>query len=141
MGHGRFILEACRSHTITHHSRNDSSGWGIGPSQRPLPDNTQHSQHAPRGIFSLFVLYPYFFVVIVLAFASCPYCTTHTTQRSMPPAGFEPAIPASQRPQTYALDRAATGMRTRNPSKRPAVDTRLNRSVTGIGKVTLKICK
>jgi hypothetical protein len=26
MGHGRFILEACRSHTITHHSRNDSSG-------------------------------------------------------------------------------------------------------------------
>ena len=27
----------------------------------------------------------------------------------MPPAGFEPAIPASERPQTYALDRAATG--------------------------------
>jgi len=27
----------------------------------------------------------------------------------MPPAGFEPAIPASKRPQTHALDRAATG--------------------------------
>jgi len=27
----------------------------------------------------------------------------------MPPVGFEPAIPASERPQTYALDRAATG--------------------------------
>jgi hypothetical protein len=27
----------------------------------------------------------------------------------MPPVGFEPAIPASKRPQTYALDRAATG--------------------------------
>jgi hypothetical protein len=28
----------------------------------------------------------------------------------MPPAGFEPAIPAGERPQTYALDRAATGI-------------------------------
>jgi hypothetical protein len=27
----------------------------------------------------------------------------------MPPAGFEPTIPASERPQTHALDRAATG--------------------------------
>ena len=26
----------------------------------------------------------------------------------MPPVGFEPTIPASERPQTYALDRAAT---------------------------------
>ena len=26
----------------------------------------------------------------------------------MPAAGFEPAIPASERPQTYTLDRAAT---------------------------------
>jgi hypothetical protein len=28
----------------------------------------------------------------------------------MPPAGLEPAIPASERPQTKALDRAATGI-------------------------------
>jgi hypothetical protein len=28
----------------------------------------------------------------------------------MSPAGFEPAIPASERPQTHVLDRAATGM-------------------------------
>jgi hypothetical protein len=28
----------------------------------------------------------------------------------MPPVGFEPMIPASARPQTYALDRAATGI-------------------------------
>jgi hypothetical protein len=27
----------------------------------------------------------------------------------MPPAGFEPTIPADERPQTHALDRAATG--------------------------------
>jgi len=26
----------------------------------------------------------------------------------MPPAGFEASIPASERPQTHALDRAAT---------------------------------
>jgi hypothetical protein len=28
----------------------------------------------------------------------------------MPSAGFEPAIPAIKRPQTYAFDRAATGI-------------------------------
>jgi hypothetical protein len=39
----------------------------------------------------------------------CPY-TTKTTQTSIAPAGFEPAIPASERPQTHALDRAATGI-------------------------------
>jgi len=33
---------------------------------------------------------------------------THNRQVSMPPAGFEPAIPASERPQTHVLDRAAT---------------------------------
>jgi hypothetical protein len=39
------------------------------------------------------------------------YLTTQTLykrQTSMPPVGFEPRIPASARPQTYALDRAAT---------------------------------
>jgi hypothetical protein len=41
------------------------------------------------------------------------YLTTHNTnkrQTSRPPAGFEPAIPVSERPQTHALDRAATGI-------------------------------
>ena len=41
------------------------------------------------------------------------YLTTHNThnrQTSMPPAGFKPAIPTSERPQTHALDRAATGI-------------------------------
>ena len=28
----------------------------------------------------------------------------------MPPAGIEPAIPKSDRPQTHALDRATTGI-------------------------------
>ena len=35
---------------------------------------------------------------------------THKRQTSMPPAGLEPAIPASERPQTHALDGAATGI-------------------------------
>jgi hypothetical protein len=41
-------------HTTTHHSRYDFSGRVISSSQRPLPDNTQHSQqtdiHVPGGI-------------------------------------------------------------------------------------------
>jgi hypothetical protein len=35
---------------------------------------------------------------------------THKTQTSMPPVGFEPAIPASEQLQTHALDRAATAI-------------------------------
>jgi hypothetical protein len=41
--------------------------------------------------------------------------TTHNTykrQTSMLPAGFEAAIPASERPQNHTLDRAATGIGT-----------------------------
>jgi hypothetical protein len=34
----------------------------------------------------------------------------HKRQTSMPSAGFEPAIPATKRSQTYALDRAANGI-------------------------------
>jgi hypothetical protein len=50
-GHGLLNLEASTSHTTTHHSQCISSGRVISPSQRSLPDNTQHSQqtniHAP----------------------------------------------------------------------------------------------
>ena len=41
------------------------------------------------------------------------YLTTnnnHKRQTSMPPARFEPKIPANDRQQTHALDRAATGI-------------------------------
>jgi hypothetical protein len=34
---------------------------------------------------------------------------THNRQTSLPPVGFEPTIPVSERPQTHALDSAATG--------------------------------
>ena len=73
-----FSLKVFRSHTTTHHSRQDSYGRVINPSQRPLPDNIQHSQQ----------------------------------QTSMPSVRFEPTISAAKRPQTYALDRAATGTGT-----------------------------
>ena len=35
--------------------------------------------------------------------------STHKRQTCIPPAGFEPTVSAVERPQTYALDRAATG--------------------------------
>jgi hypothetical protein len=53
-GFSLLVFEVSWSHTTTHHSRQDSSGRVINPSQRPLPDNTQHSQqtniHALGGI-------------------------------------------------------------------------------------------
>jgi hypothetical protein len=36
--------------------------------------------------------------------------TLYKRQTSMPPVGFEPAIPARAPPQTYAFDRAATAI-------------------------------
>ena len=39
------------------------------------------------------------------------YLTTlNKRQTSMPPTGSEPAVPASERPQTHALDRAVSGI-------------------------------
>jgi len=34
----------------------------------------------------------------------------HNRQISMPSAGFEPAVPASERPQTHSVDRAAAAI-------------------------------
>ena len=52
--YGAPILDVSRSHTTTQHIRQGSSGRVISSSQRPLPDNTRHSQqtniHAPGGI-------------------------------------------------------------------------------------------
>ena len=60
------------------------------------------SRYTDSYVFLLSVLYPYFFVLIVLHFAFCPCCTTLTTQTSMSPGEI----------------------RTRNPSKRWATDSR-----------------
>ena len=57
------------------------------------------------------VLHPYLvFVFIALRFR--PYLK-HTAQTSMPQGVFEPAIPVSDRPHTYALDRSTTGTGSR----------------------------
>ena len=102
-GYGFFIHEVSRSHTTTHHIREDSSGLVLSLSQRPLPDNTQHSQQTDIQKTPLDER---------SARRRDLYLTTHDThnrQISMPPVGFEPTISAGARPQTYALERAATG--------------------------------
>ena len=67
VGQGLLIIRASRSHSDTPES------------QRPLPNNTQHT-------------------------------TLNNKQTSMHPVGFEPTIQESERPQTHALDRAASGI-------------------------------
>ena len=135
-GHGRLIFEVFGLHTMTHYSRFDSSGRGIGQSLRPVPDNTQHSQqtdiHACGGggcflVYSLALcLYlnpTWFFVFTVLHFAICLYLQ-HTTQTSMPP-GEVRTRKLSKRATT---DRSATGLgriRTFSIKKRATADPRL----------------
>ena len=66
--------------------------------------------HLPCGIFFCSLD----FICTSLSWLSwlCLLCFTvqHTTQTFMPPAGFEPTIPAGKRPQTYAVGRAATNI-------------------------------
>ena len=56
VGQGLLIHEVSRSHTMTHHTRQDSSGRVISSTQRPLPNNKQHSRqtdiYAPGGILT-----------------------------------------------------------------------------------------
>ena len=48
VGQGLLTPEDSRSHTTTHHTRYDSSGRVIGPSQRPIPKK-QHSQQISKS--------------------------------------------------------------------------------------------
>ena len=54
VSHSLLTVEVSRSHCDTPYKRQDSSGRVISQTQRPLPDNTQHSQqtdrHSPGGI-------------------------------------------------------------------------------------------
>ena len=113
---GLLILEVPRSHTMTRHIRYASCEWVIGQSQNPLSQNTKHSQEKtsmhPLGLF---------FVLCTLSVFLCPDCpgfdfcpsvyNTHNTDIHAQ-VGFEPAIPASDRPQIFALERSATGIDT-----------------------------
>ena len=53
----------------------------------------------------------------------------------MPPTGFEPAVPASERPQTHALDRAATGISLLNNTSTNTTNTKYE-----IQNTTLNVC-
>jgi hypothetical protein len=85
----------------------------------PYTTNTTQTSMPPAGFF--FCLSGVFSTLIhFCTFKSFrPSChftfhatvlTTNTTQTSMPPLGFEPTIPVSERPQTHALESAATGI-------------------------------
>jgi hypothetical protein len=61
---------------------------------------SRHTQEAPHSVGLLWT-------------SDQPDAGTHNTRKrqiSLPLAGFEPTIPASERPQTHALDRAPTGI-------------------------------
>ena len=49
------------------------------------------------------------FIIRVYHDALSPERQTHKRETSTVPEGYELAIPASERPQTHTLDRAATG--------------------------------
>jgi len=53
---GLLIHEVSTSQTMMHHNHYDSSGQATSLSQKPLPENTQHSQqrhiHAPGGFWN-----------------------------------------------------------------------------------------
>jgi hypothetical protein len=54
VGHGLLIREVFGPYSTAHHNRYDTSGQVISSSQRPLPENAQHSKqtniHAPFEI-------------------------------------------------------------------------------------------
>jgi hypothetical protein len=47
---------------------------------------------------------------LIAEFATYTTHNKHNMQTSIPSAGFEPAIPAAQQLQTYALDGTTTGI-------------------------------
>jgi hypothetical protein len=58
-------------------------------------------------LLCLYFIHTWFFVLIVLHF---DFLSLLTTQMSMPLEEFEPAIPASEQPQTFPLDISVTGI-------------------------------
>jgi hypothetical protein len=53
----------------------------------------------------------------------------------MLPAEFEPAIPANERPQTNALDRAATGIGGSSPYSTPIISEEKRKSLLDFNHV------
>ena len=111
-GQGFLIAEACRQHTM--------EMWSAQRRDLYVTTENAHKRQTsmiptgfppppPKSSCSLFVLFPYLF--LCLDFLSCSFVLLHNTiQTSMTPAGYAPAIPASERPQANALDLAAKGI-------------------------------
>ena len=101
------------------------------------------SPHRESFLFScsLFICCPYSF----LLFNCSAFFLFTVQQTSIPPAGFKPAIPASDRPQTLALDRSATGIggfdpRTTQPLTSRYTDWAMTAQFTKIYKMKNKNC-
>jgi hypothetical protein len=77
------------------------TGWDPGPVC------TSAENLAPTGIFLLVfsILFCLSIVYLSILYPRVTYCSTDTTKPSLPPAGFEPAIPTIEQPQSLALDR------------------------------------
>jgi hypothetical protein len=117
-----------RGFTVTHlrHTtvgRTPLDVWSARRRDLYLTTHNKHNTriHVPSGIFFFFCLSGVFplssiFVLFKSFRPSCHFTfhitvlTTNTTQTSMPPVGFEPTIPVSERPKTHALERTATGI-------------------------------
>jgi hypothetical protein len=68
-------------------------------------------------------------------FAETSTCTTHNNHKRknfMSAAGSETATPASQQPQTHALDRATTGIISPRSSKITAISSLFHHNSSGI---------
>jgi len=57
----------------------------------------------------------------------------------MPPVGFEPTIPAGERPQTYALNRAATGRLSTESQSTDYIKSSISTPLESRG-IRLRIC-
>ena len=123
-------------HAPTALSPDNRDSWyalnGTSDGHRTSPDVLEKPRflgHPTRSLFttstevSFFLNLVFFYLFIVGIVGYCCiwiklYDThdTHKKQTGMGPAGLEPTIPASERPQTLVLDRAAIGLGYRDIS-------------------------
>jgi hypothetical protein len=120
LGQGLLIVEASRSHWVWHTTLGrilwtsdqpdaETSTWlhtTLKTDRHPCPQR-DFFLHPACPLIHFVPSNPSLLLHVTYAPYYCPY-TRNTTQTSMPPLGFEPTIPASERPQTHTFDRAAT---------------------------------
>ena len=84
--------------------------WRCGPTRAMASSFLRfldHTQDASQSVGLLWTSDQ-----LVAETSAWQHITITTDKQPCPPVGFEPTISASERPQTYALDRAATGTGT-----------------------------